>query len=68
MRGLKSVRKKKKVVWTKALREVNKVSGLKLIWRLLNGNSLWSKWVKVNLLKKKSFWEVRTDMQTGSWM
>ncbi|XP_013614499.1 PREDICTED: tryptophan--tRNA ligase, cytoplasmic-like, partial [Brassica oleracea var. oleracea] len=50
------------------LREVNKVSGLKLIWRLLNGNSLWSKWVKVNLLKKKSFWEVKTDMQTGSWM
>ena len=50
------------------LKEANHVYGLKLIWRLLSGDSLWSKWIKSNLLKKKSFWEVNVETQTGSWI
>lgn len=37
------------------LREVNKVYGLKLIWRMLTGDSLWGKWICENLLKGRSF-------------
>ena len=37
------------------LKEVNHVYGLKLIWRLLAGDSLWGKWIRTNLLKKKMF-------------
>ncbi|XP_013739311.1 uncharacterized protein LOC106442132 [Brassica napus] len=47
----------------RSLKEVNKVYGLKLIWRLLLGESLWGKWIKVFLLKKKSFWEVKSSTQ-----
>ena len=50
------------------LREVNKVYGLKLIWRLLTGDSLWGKWVRGNLLKGKSFWAVKSNPQMGSWI
>ena len=50
------------------LREVNKVYGLKLIWRMLTGESLWGKWIRANLLKGQSFWEVNSKMQLGSWM
>lgn len=32
------------------------------------GESLWGKWIKVYLLKKKSFWEVKDSIQVGSWM
>lgn len=35
------------------LKEVNMVYGLKLVWRMLSGISLWGKWVKGNLFKKK---------------
>lgn len=52
----------------RALKEVNIVYGLKLIWRMLVGYSLWGRWIKNNLLKKKSFWEVSGDTQTGSWI
>ncbi|CAN6846295.1 unnamed protein product [Brassica oleracea] len=52
----------------RALKEVNKVAGLKLIWRLLTGDSLWGKWIKNNLLKRKCFWEVKKNTQAGSWM
>lgn len=44
------------------LREVNKVYGLKLIWRLLIGDLLWGKWVRGNLLKGKSFWVVKLNL------
>lgn len=37
------------------LREVNKVDGLKLIWRILSEGSLWGKWIQSNLLKGKCF-------------
>ena len=52
----------------RALKEVNKVYGLKLIWRLLSGDSLWGKWIKNNLLRRKYFWEVKVSTQSGSWM
>ena len=52
----------------RVLKEVNIVCGLKLIWRLLVGKSLWSKWIKANLLKQRSLWEVNIKIQTGSWM
>ena len=31
-------------------KEVNKVYRLKLIWRMLSGESLWGKWIRFNLL------------------
>lgn len=52
----------------RALKEVNIVYGLKLIWRMLSGDSLWGKWIKKYLLKKRSFWEVKINSQMGSWM
>ena len=52
----------------RALKEVNMVYGLKLIWRMLSGDSLWGEWIKNNLLKRKSFWEVKVNSQAGSWM
>lgn len=51
------------------LKEVNVVHGLKIIWRLLSvKSSLWGKWVHMNLIKKKSFWEISGNTQQGSWM
>lgn len=50
------------------LKDVNRVNGLKLIWRLLSGNSLWGNWINDNLLKGKSFWEINPKTQSGSWM
>lgn len=60
-----------KVVWTdvctvksegglgiRVFKEVNKVYGLKLIWRMFSDELLWGKWIRVNLLKKKIFWKV----------
>lgn len=52
----------------RVLKDINKVYGLKLIWRLLAGCSLWGKWIYENLLKKKSFWEIKSTTQVGSWM
>lgn len=52
----------------RALKEVNLVYSLKLTWRMLTGDSLWEKWIRMYLLKKKSFWEVKAQTQAGSWM
>ena len=52
----------------RSLKEVNFVYGLKLIWRILVGGSLWGKWVQTNLLKRKSFWEVKESSHIGSWI
>lgn len=52
----------------RGLKEVNIVYGLKLIWRMLSGDSLWGKWIRTYLLKKKSFWEIKSNTQIGSWM
>ena len=35
---------------------------------MLSGVSLWGKWIKIRLLKQKSFWEVKENTQMGSWM
>lgn len=51
-----------------SLKEVNKVNGLKLIWRMLSRDSLWGQWIKMNLIKKKSFWELSAKSQQGSWI
>ena len=50
------------------LGDVNKVYGLKFIWRVLSGDSIWGKWIRSYLLKKKSFWEVKASTQAGFWM
>lgn len=47
---------------------VNKVYELKLIWRMLTGESLWGKWIRFNLLKGKKFWTLSSKTQSGSWM
>lgn len=52
----------------RALTEVNTVSSLKLIWRLLNGSqSLWVDWVRKYLMRNESFWDIR-DTGLGSWI
>lgn len=35
---------------------------------MLSGKSLWGDWIKHNLLRKRSFWEVNGKTQAGSWM
>lgn len=51
------------------LKEVNMTHGLKIIWRLLSEKtSLWGQWIRMNLTKKKSFWEISGKTQQGSWM
>ncbi|XP_013709218.3 uncharacterized protein LOC106412887 [Brassica napus] len=35
---------------------------------MLVGGSLWGKWVQTNLLKRKSFWEVKESSHIGSWI
>lgn len=55
-------------VGIRPLREVNVVSYLKLIWRILSANSFWVNWVKAYLIRKGSFWMVNENTQSGSWM
>ncbi|XP_056842877.1 uncharacterized protein LOC130495492 [Raphanus sativus] len=50
------------------LKEVNTVSCLKLIWRILSSNSMWVNWVKIYLIRKSSIWMVKENTQSGSWM
>ncbi|XP_010513407.1 PREDICTED: uncharacterized protein LOC104789404 [Camelina sativa] len=50
------------------LKEANTVSCLKLIWRLLSTNSLWTKWLRTYLLQKGSFWSIKVNSTVGSWM
>lgn len=50
------------------LKEATMVFGLKLIRRMLSCDCIWGKWIKRNLLKSKSFWEVKLKAQAGSWM
>lgn len=52
----------------RSLKEVNTVNGLKLIWRFLSGNSLWGRWIRMYLTKKKHFWEIGEKSQQGFWM
>lgn len=50
------------------LKEANTVSCLKLIWRILSSDSMWVNWVKIYLIRKSSFWLMKDNTQTGSWM
>lgn len=50
------------------LKEVNQVSCLKLIWRILSAKSLWVNWIKVYLIRKGSIWMIKDNTQNGSWM
>ena len=52
----------------RSLKEVNKVSCLKLIWRMLSSNSLWVKWLRQYLMRKGSFWSTNENSSLGSWM
>ena len=73
--------KKAKVAWSdvctpkaegglglRSLKDANKVSCLKLIWRMLSSNSLWIQWLRLYLLRKGSFWSVKENTTLGSWM
>ena len=52
----------------RSLEEANKVSMLKLIWRLLSAKgSLWVDWVQQNLIRSGSFWAVKNNTTCGSW-
>lgn len=50
------------------LKEINLVSCLKLIWRILSTNSMWVNWIKIYLIRKGSIWSVKENTQLGSWM
>jgi len=42
---------------------------LKLIWRILSArSSLWVDWVKKHLIRDGSFWAVKDNTTSGSWM
>ncbi|ANM65692.1 RNA-directed DNA polymerase (reverse transcriptase)-related family protein [Arabidopsis thaliana] len=73
--------KKAKVAWSdvctpkdegglgiRSLKEANKVSLLKLIWRMLSSTSLWVQWLRLYLLRKGSFWSISGNTTLGSWM
>lgn len=53
----------------KSIAEANKVSCLKLIWKLLSSpSSLWVRWVKNYLIQKGSLWSVKENSTWGSWI
>ena len=53
----------------KNLATANRVSSLKLIWRILSTrDSLWVRWIWKYLIRKGSFWSVKVTSSLGSWM
>ncbi|XP_024014349.1 uncharacterized protein LOC112088339 [Eutrema salsugineum] len=51
------------------LKETNKISSLKLIWRILSArDSLWVTWTHQNLIGKNFFWSIKEKTQAGSWI
>ncbi|XP_010445454.1 PREDICTED: uncharacterized protein LOC104728123 [Camelina sativa] len=74
--------KKAKVAWTevclpksegglglRSIAEANKVSVLKLIWRILSASdSLWVDWVQRSLIRRGSFWSMKDNTTSGSWI
>ena len=51
------------------LEEVNRVSCMKLIWRILSSrSSMWVQWIHKYLIRKGSFWSVKESSSLGSWM
>lgn len=52
----------------RTITEANKVSCLKLIWKLLSSHSsLWVNWIRHYLIRKGSFWLVKTSTSLYSW-
>lgn len=41
------------------LKDLNRVYGLKLIWRLTAESSLWVRWIQCYLIRKNSFWSIK---------
>lgn len=53
----------------RSLKEVNTVSILKLLWRLLSARqSLWVQWVYKHLIRGGNLWTVKEKTLSGSWM
>lgn len=50
------------------LKEINRVYGLKLIWRLMTESSLWVRWIQCYLIRKNSFWSIKENTSAGSWV
>lgn len=52
----------------KPLKEINIALCLKLLWRLFSSRSLlWVKWIHCYLIRKSSFWSMKSNVATGSW-
>jgi len=61
--------KKEGMLGLRSLKEANEVCCLKLIWRIVShSNSLWVKWTETTLLKRQSFWSLKTSSVVGSWI
>ncbi|KAL9816499.1 hypothetical protein AtNW77_Chr4g0278291 [Arabidopsis thaliana] len=53
----------------RSIEEAKKVCILKLIWRILSARiSLWVDWVKKHLIRDGSFWAVKDNTASGSWI
>ena len=52
----------------RSLKELNKIYGLKLIWRLMAETSLWVRWVQCYLIRQGSFWSIKESTSSGSWV
>lgn len=39
-----------------------------LVWRILSSHSLWVSWIKKYLIRKGSFWTIKENTLSGSWM
>lgn len=50
----------------RSLKEINLVSCLKLVWRILSSNSVWVNWIKIYLIRKGSLWTVKENTQSSS--
>jgi len=74
-------KKKAKVAWKDVCRpkkegglglksfvEANRVCCFKLVWRITSASSLWVDWIKRELLWNGSFWSIKHNAQSGSWM
>lgn len=61
--------KKEGFLGLKSLKEANKVSCLKLIWRLVSDQpTIWVLWMKITLLHHNSFWTIKENTTKDSWM
>ncbi|XP_020258784.1 uncharacterized protein LOC109835211 [Asparagus officinalis] len=50
------------------LKDLSQAAALKLIWRLLTANSLWTNWMNVRYIRGDNFWESNTNLlDSGTW-